>query len=107
MKIVITRKNVKTIFILSEDHQNRFVTYSAEIVPLSISNSLIYFFRKVGAEIAKELLIPRSRPRLEKTKEHINIPLSPDVVKHFKSAGSGWHTRIHAALRQYIEEHTQ
>jgi uncharacterized protein (DUF4415 family) len=26
-----------------------------------------------GAEIAKELLIPRGRPRLEKTKEHINI----------------------------------
>jgi uncharacterized protein (DUF4415 family) len=26
-----------------------------------------------SAEIAKELLIPRGRPRLEKTKEHMNI----------------------------------
>jgi uncharacterized protein (DUF4415 family) len=60
-----------------------------------------------GAEIAKELLIPRGRPRLEKTKEHINIRLSPDVVEHFKSAGSGWQSRIDAALRQYIAEHPQ
>ncbi len=57
------------------------------------------------AEIAKELLIPRGRPRLEKTKEHINIRLSPEVVEHFKSAGSGWQSRIDAALRQYIAEH--
>ena len=60
-----------------------------------------------GTEIAKELLIPRGRPRLEKTKEHINIRLSPDVVEHFKSAGSGWQSRIDAALRQYIAEHPQ
>jgi uncharacterized protein (DUF4415 family) len=60
-----------------------------------------------GTEIVKELLIPRGRPRLEKTKEHINIRLSPDVVEHFKSAGSGWQSRIDAALRQYIAEHPQ
>jgi len=60
-----------------------------------------------GTEIAKELLIPRGWPRLEKTKEHINIRLSPDVVEHFKSAGSGWQSRIDAALRQYIAEHPQ
>jgi uncharacterized protein (DUF4415 family) len=59
------------------------------------------------AEIVKELLIPRSRPRLEKTKEHINVLLSPDVVEHFKSAGSGWQSKIDAALRQYISEHPQ
>jgi len=47
------------------------------------------------------------RPRLEKTKEHINMRLSPDVVEHFKSAGSGWPSRINAALRQYISEHPQ
>jgi uncharacterized protein (DUF4415 family) len=60
-----------------------------------------------GTEIAKELLIPRGRPCLEKTKEHINIRLSPDVVEHFKSAGSGWQSRIDDALRQYIAEHPQ
>jgi uncharacterized protein (DUF4415 family) len=60
-----------------------------------------------SAEIVKELLIPRGRPRLEKTKEHINIRLSPDVLEHFKSAGSGWQSRIDAALRQYIAEHPQ
>jgi uncharacterized protein (DUF4415 family) len=56
-------------------------------------------------EISKELLIPRGRPRLEKTKEHINIRLSPDVLEYFKSAGAGWQSRIDKALRQYIVDH--
>jgi len=29
------------------------------------------------------------------------------VVEHFKSAGEGWQTRIDAALRQFIAEHTR
>ncbi len=37
----------------------------------------------------------------------MNIRLSLDVVKYFKSAGSGWQSRIYAALRQYIAEHPQ
>jgi uncharacterized protein (DUF4415 family) len=58
-------------------------------------------------EGTKKLLIPRGRPRLEKTKEHINIRLSPEVLEHFKSPGASWQSRIDAALRQFIAEHTQ
>lgn len=58
-----------------------------------------------GEKVAKELLKPRGRPRVEFPKERINIRLSHEVVEHFKSVGKGWQTRIDAALRQFIAEH--
>lgn len=58
-----------------------------------------------GEKVAKEMLKPRGRPRVEFPKERINIRLSHEVVEHFKSAGDGWQTRIDAALRQFIAEH--
>jgi uncharacterized protein (DUF4415 family) len=45
------------------------------------------------------------RPPSEVTKERITIRLSRDVVTQFRATGSGWQTRIDAALRQFIEEH--
>ena len=58
-----------------------------------------------GEEAAKKMLKPRGRPPVEFPKERINIRLSHEVVKHFKSTGEGWQTRIDAALRQFIAEH--
>ncbi|MEW5885123.1 MAG: BrnA antitoxin family protein [Pseudomonadota bacterium] len=58
-----------------------------------------------GEKVAREMLKPRGRPRVEFPKERINIRLSHEVVEHFKSAGVGWQTRIDSALRQYIAEH--
>jgi uncharacterized protein (DUF4415 family) len=58
-----------------------------------------------GEKVAKEMLRPRGRPRVEFPKERINIRLSHEVVAHFKSAGEGWQTRIDTALRQFITEH--
>jgi uncharacterized protein (DUF4415 family) len=31
--------------------------------------------------------------------------LSAEVIAHFKTSGDGWQTRIHSALRQFIDEH--
>lgn len=58
-----------------------------------------------GNKVAKEMLKPRGRPRIEFPKERINIRLSHEVLEHFKSAGEGWQTRIDSALRQFIAEH--
>ena len=33
------------------------------------------------------------------------IRLSPDVVNAFRSAGSGWQTRIDAALKDWLQSH--
>jgi uncharacterized protein (DUF4415 family) len=45
------------------------------------------------------------RPAAEVTKERITIRLSRDVVTQFRATGSGWQTRMDAALRQFIAEH--
>ena len=40
------------------------------------------------------------RPKAEVTKERITIRLSPDVLSAFRASGSGWQTRMDAALRE-------
>lgn len=59
-----------------------------------------------GAQVAQEMLKPRGRPRATHPKERINIRLSHDVVAHFKSSGDGWQTRIDAALKDWVRQHS-
>ncbi|MFM8865254.1 MAG: BrnA antitoxin family protein [Limnohabitans sp.] len=58
-----------------------------------------------SASQSASLLTPRGRPKAEVTKVRVGIRLSPEVIEHFKASGSGWQTRIDAALRQFIAEH--
>lgn len=58
-----------------------------------------------GAQVAQEMLKPRSCPRAMHLKERINICLSHDLVTHFKSSGDGWQTRINAALKDWVRTH--
>ncbi|MHB1631009.1 MAG: BrnA antitoxin family protein [Acidithiobacillus sp.] len=41
------------------------------------------------------------------SKERITICLSGEVVERFRASGSGWQTRIDAALREWLETHPQ
>lgn len=43
-------------------------------------------------------------PQKAPTKKLISLRLSPDVIDHFKSTGSGWQTRIDSTLRQAIRK---
>ena len=45
------------------------------------------------------------RPKAEVTKERITIRLSPDVLSAFRASGSGWQTRMDAALRDWLRDH--
>ena len=45
------------------------------------------------------------RPKAEVTKERITIRLSPDVLSAFRASGSGWQTRMDAALRDWLKDH--
>lgn len=54
---------------------------------------------------AQSLLASRGRPKADATKVRVGIRLSTAVVQHFKASGSGWQTRIDAALQQFIAEH--
>lgn len=38
-------------------------------------------------------------------KERISIRLSPEVVATFRATGSGWQTRLDAALKDWLKTH--
>jgi uncharacterized protein (DUF4415 family) len=40
-------------------------------------------------------------------KESIHLRLDPDILAWFKSSGPGYHTRINAVLRHYVEAQEQ
>ena len=44
--------------------------------------------------------VGRGRPKAEVTKDAVSLRLDRDVVAHFRRGGSGWQSRINAALRK-------
>jgi len=47
----------------------------------------------------------RGRPPTEVTKERITLRLSREVVEAFRAGGTGWQTRMDAALKEWLREH--
>ncbi len=45
-------------------------------------------------------------PQKKPVKERITIRLSHDVVEQFRATGSGWQTRVDAALQEWLKTHT-
>ena len=43
--------------------------------------------------------------QLTATKERITIRLSPTVVESFRATGTGWQTRMDAALQDWLSSH--
>ena len=40
------------------------------------------------------------------TKEQVAIRLSPEVLAYFRATGQGWQTRMNAALKEWIAQHS-
>jgi uncharacterized protein (DUF4415 family) len=60
-----------------------------------------------GAKAATEMLRPkRGRPPTDSPKAHVNIRLDADVVATFRATGSGWQTRLNAALKDWLKTHS-
>lgn len=51
-----------------------------------------------------EKAVRRGRPA-GSTKQQVAIRLDQDVIAHFKAMGSGWQTRINAALKEWVASH--
>lgn len=45
-------------------------------------------------------------PQKTPTKERITIRLSREVVERFRESGEGWQTRVDAALREWLKNHS-
>ncbi|MDP1605742.1 MAG: BrnA antitoxin family protein [Rhodocyclaceae bacterium] len=60
-----------------------------------------------GAKPAAAMLRPkRGRPPADRPKAHVNIRLDADVVATFRATGSGWQTRLNAALKDWLKTHS-
>ncbi len=46
------------------------------------------------------------RPITTTPKERITIRLSPDVVERFRASGKGWQTKVDAALKEWLKDHS-
>ncbi len=61
----------------------------------------------VGTATAREMLRPkRGRPVSANPKAHVNLRLDPDVVAAFRATGRGWQTRLNAALKDWLKNHS-
>ena len=45
------------------------------------------------------------RPLGSGSKSQVTLRIDTEVLEQFKAEGSGWQTRMDAALRQFIQEH--
>lgn len=45
-------------------------------------------------------------PQKAPIKERITIRLSQEVVEQFRASGEGWQTRVDAALREWLKNHS-
>jgi uncharacterized protein (DUF4415 family) len=48
----------------------------------------------------------RGRPVSADPKAHVNLRLDPDVVAAFRATGRGWQTRLNAALKDWLKDHS-
>ena len=89
-------------------HNSRPLTTPAGEVRHDLTDEELARFRPASEVLPAALLATlRSpgRPKAEVTKERITIRLSPDVLSAFRASGSGWQTRMDAALRDWLRDH--
>ncbi len=64
------------------------------------------FFEEAD-EYLGEKWVRRGRPLAASTKLALTVRYDADVVAAFKATGSGWQTRMNAALRDWLKTHSQ
>ena len=57
-------------------------------------------------EEARPFVRVGGRPLAAVTKERITIRLSREVVETFRASGDGWQTRMDAALKDWLKDHS-
>ena len=83
-------------------------TRSGEVRELTAED--LKYFRPASEVLSpslREKIATRKRgPQKTPLKERITIRLSPEVVARFRATGDGWQTRVDAALKDWLANHT-
>jgi uncharacterized protein (DUF4415 family) len=61
---------------------------------------------RAEGEAALRKAVRRGRPPVENTKLLLTVRYDADIVQAFKSTGRGWQTRMNAALRDWLKNHS-
>ena|SRR5690349_10190307 len=63
------------------------------------------WFDKAEFAIGDRVVRPARRPgRPRSPKKLIALRLDPDIIERFRATGSGWQSRINAALREHLDK---
>ncbi len=63
------------------------------------------FFERAD-ELVGERLVKRGRPRADTRKMQLTVRYDAEVVEAFRATGPGWQSRMNAALRDWLKDHT-
>jgi uncharacterized protein (DUF4415 family) len=58
------------------------------------------------AEKFAKAKVTRGRPKIDAPKVTTTIRFDADILARFRAGGAGWQSRINAALRQWLNEHS-
>ena len=80
--------------------EDRLITAAAESDP----DALPLTDEQMSAMVPIRVL--RGRPKLANKKQLVSNRYSPEVIAYFKASGAGWQARMDAALKEYVEAHS-
>lgn len=63
-------------------------------------------YTAVRSALAEKRKRGQRGPQQMPTKQLVSVRYSPEVLKYFKSTGSGWQTRMNDALRKWVAKRT-
>ena len=63
-------------------------------------------FFEAADEYVGDTLVRRGRPKASQTKQALTVRYDVDVIEAFKATGTGWQTRMNAALRDWLKTHS-
>lgn len=63
------------------------------------------FFEQAD-EFVGDKLVRRGRPKVEIRKLALTVRYDAEVVDAFKATGKGWQTRMNAALKDWLKNHS-
>lgn len=63
------------------------------------------FFERADEYIGDKL-VRRGRPKAESSKLALTVRYDAEVVEAFRATGSGWQTRMNAALKDWLKSHS-
>ena len=63
-------------------------------------------FFEAADEYVGDKLVRRGRPKASQTKQALTVRYDVDVIEAFKATGTGWQTRMNAALRDWLKTHS-